>query len=869
MICPECGKQTPDNLKQCVKCGANLEKKPPAPHTDSADKTILNIGSHDEKPDAQRSAPADRTQLTPESKNNKPSPPPTGPSDQSPPSPVGNEQMPATEEETLRAAISDRYEIIRKLGSGGMANVYLAREIALDREVAIKLLPQAYLRDEQFIARFKREAQVAANLEHPHVVRIYQISEEKNLCYFVMSYIPGGSLADQIKKRGALPIKDILQWGRDVCSALGYAHDHGVTHRDLKPDNIMLDKGKRAVVMDFGIARAAQGTSLTQTGSVIGTPQYMSPEQARGADIDTRSDIYSMGMVFYQMATASLPFKATDAASLMYMHVHETPEPPDVRNADVPPWLRDIILKCLAKNPVDRFSTAKELREALEQQIAPDLKVTPIPGKKKPAKKTGLLIGIAAVVLIAAAGAWFWRESELKKSEHARIEAQRKIEDRTVPEPSISQDDQLYQNAEMVNTRQAYTTYLEKYPDGAHIDEAEQKIAAIDEKEQALIREREQKQREADARREVERSQKEESRQADAIRQDDLAFQQAGMINTRQAYTTYLTSYPDGRHISEARAKIASLDEMDTKQKTAESEEQTRRDNEAFALTENTNTEESYSAYLISFPNGIHSSEARSRISAIKEHEAFGEKLRVALSSLSITMANIEAGSFQMGSNNGGGDEKPLRTVKVAGFKMSTTEVTQAQYNAIMGTNPSFHKLDENCPVENVTWKDALTFCNKLSEKIELEPCYDLSSGTCDFSKNGFRLPTEAEWEYACRGNSGSDYSTGNGESALSRAGWYAGNSGEKSHAVGQKTSNAFGLYDMHGNVWEWCNDWYSKKSYELDTTENPTGVESGSERVIRGGGWLDWPKDCRSAKRRNYKPDKNYSDIGFRIVRR
>ena len=222
-----------------------------------------------------------------------------------------------------------------------------------------------------------------------------------------------------------------------------------------------------------------------------------------------------------------------------------------------------------------------------------------------------------------------------------------------------------------------------------------------------------------------------------------------------------------------------------------------------------------------------------------------------------------------MGSNNGDKNEKPVRTVALSGFSIGTTEVTQAQYKTIMNDNPSFHKLDDNCPVEKTTWKDAITFCNRFSEKLGLEPCYNLSTGKCDFSKNGFRLPTEAEWEYACRGGTGSDYNTGNGESALSRAGWYARNSAEKSHPVGQRTPNAVGLYDMHGNVWEWTNDWYSDRSYEIDKNENPTGVPSGKERVLRGGSWLDWPKDCTSTKRRDFDPEKNYSDIGFRIVRR
>ena len=171
--------------------------------------------------------------------------------------------------------------------------------------------------------------------------------------------------------------------------------------------------------------------------------------------------------------------------------------------------------------------------------------------------------------------------------------------------------------------------------------------------------------------------------------------------------------------------------------------------------------------------------------------------------------------------------------------------------------------------MERVTWNDAITFCNKLSEEIGLEPCYNLSTGACDFGESGFRLPTEAEWEYACRAESGLGYSLGDYENALDRAGWYQRNSSENTHPVGLKTQNNWGLYDTHGNVWEWCNDWYGKAAYGSGGTSDPTGPSSGSDKVLRGGSRIDSSKECRSAKRRNYDPGKDYSDIGFRIVRR
>ncbi|HUU27996.1 MAG TPA: SUMF1/EgtB/PvdO family nonheme iron enzyme [archaeon] len=234
--------------------------------------------------------------------------------------------------------------------------------------------------------------------------------------------------------------------------------------------------------------------------------------------------------------------------------------------------------------------------------------------------------------------------------------------------------------------------------------------------------------------------------------------------------------------------------------------------------------------------------------------------------STEIEMLPIPAGTFQMGSNTGWSDEQPVHTVTLSAFQMSKYEITQAQYQAVMGSNPSYFTGDDNRPVEQVSWYDAVTFCNKLSESAGLQPCYNLSTWSCDFTKNGYRLPTEAEWEYACRAGTSTEYYTGNTESDLDRAGWYDYNSGNTTHAVGGKLANAFGLYDMHGNVWEWCNDWYG--SYSSENENNPQGPSSGSTRVIRGGSRSYDAYLCRSAFRTDYDPaDRYYFSLGFRVV--
>jgi formylglycine-generating enzyme required for sulfatase activity len=232
-----------------------------------------------------------------------------------------------------------------------------------------------------------------------------------------------------------------------------------------------------------------------------------------------------------------------------------------------------------------------------------------------------------------------------------------------------------------------------------------------------------------------------------------------------------------------------------------------------------------------------------------------------------IRFIRVPGGSFQMGSNDGEIDEKPVHQVTVSGFWMGVYEITQAQYQTIMGSNPSYFTGDNSRPAEMVSWLNAVQFCNVLSTMAELQPCYDEMTWECDFSKDGYRLPTEAEWEYACRAGMTTQYCTGNNESDLSFAGWYVGNSQYTTHPVGMKEPNAWGLYDVHGNVWEWCHDQYG--AYTNESTINPTGAEKTNKRIVRGGAWSDDPDECRSANRESYYQGMSYNLIGFRIVRR
>jgi formylglycine-generating enzyme required for sulfatase activity len=247
--------------------------------------------------------------------------------------------------------------------------------------------------------------------------------------------------------------------------------------------------------------------------------------------------------------------------------------------------------------------------------------------------------------------------------------------------------------------------------------------------------------------------------------------------------------------------------------------------------------------------------------------EAYPPESKPPDSALSLALVSIPSGTFGMGSADGDEDERPVHAVTLRAFSMGAHTVTQEQFKAVMGYNPSRFTGEKNLPVEQVNWFDAVRFCNLLSDAWGLNRCYNESAWECDFSKNGFRLPSEAEWEYACRAGTKTSYYSGDRESDLDPAGWYKGNSGGETRPVGQKAPNARGLYDMHGNVWEWCNDWYG--SYSGHIHPSHPSSQTGPFKVKRGGGWYFDAECCRSSYRGNFEPDFRDCLMGFRVVRR
>jgi beta-lactam-binding protein with PASTA domain/tRNA A-37 threonylcarbamoyl transferase component Bud32 len=257
---------------------------------------------------------------------------------------------------------SNRYEVQREIAQGGMAEVYLAHDNLLNRPVALKALFPEYAREPSFVERFRREAQAAANLNHPNIVAIYDWGQEDGTYFIVMEYVEGRSLRDLIRSEAPVEPGQAAEITAEIASALAFAHRNGVVHRDVKPGNVLLTRTGTVKVTDFGIARAGASDGLTQTGSVMGTATYFSPEQAQGLPVDGRSDVYALGVVLYEMVTGVAPFTAESPVSVAYKHVRETAVLPTERNPDVPPDLERIIVTALSKEPANRYQTAEDMR---------------------------------------------------------------------------------------------------------------------------------------------------------------------------------------------------------------------------------------------------------------------------------------------------------------------------------------------------------------------------------------------------------------------------------------------------------------------------------------------------------------------------
>jgi beta-lactam-binding protein with PASTA domain/predicted Ser/Thr protein kinase len=296
---------------------------------------------------------------------------------------------------TTPAVLGERYEIGGVLGRGGMAEVHRGRDLRLGREVAVKVLRSDLARDPSFQVRFRREAQASASLNHPAIVAVYDTGEDRTATgatpYIVMEYVEGETLRDVLRREGPLPPERAMSLSADICGALDFSHRNGIVHRDVKPGNVMITPQGTVKVMDFGIARAVSDSAatMTSTAAVIGTAQYLSPEQARGESVDARSDVYSMGCLLYELVAGEPPFTGDSPVSVAYQHVREDPRVPSTINPGIPAELDAILLKAMSKNPANRYQSAADMRSDLLRALAGQrVEATPVMGD---AEKTTIL----------------------------------------------------------------------------------------------------------------------------------------------------------------------------------------------------------------------------------------------------------------------------------------------------------------------------------------------------------------------------------------------------------------------------------------------------------------------------------------------
>lgn len=701
--------------------------------------------------------------------------------------------------------IHDRYRIDRMLGEGGMGAVYLATDTRLDRQVALKI-PFVAENDDEARKRFEREARIAAGLAHPNVCTVHDFGQVDGQPFLVMQLIEGVSLAQRVGPTHLWRAIDAVQLVQTLASTMEQVHQKGALHRDLKPSNIMLCLD-RPVIMDFGLARpVVETTQLTSTGRSLGTPAYMSLEQFQGdaTKIGPRTDVYSLGVILYELLTGTRPFVAASLPELCMKMVLEQAVAPSTRRAGLDSQLDVICLKAMAKEPKDRYPTmaafAADLKDYLNSvQSTESLGVdqsaslppanSPIPATcsvettRPPSRDWSLAAaaGLAVIVLLVFAGLLilpYLEPAHDRGGDHGG-------------EPFAQQ-----QGAAGVVVQ----------PDPVKLPDAVQKLAEKPKEEDPNV--------------------------------------------------SVIKIPIDPPPTQQKPEPVAFKPVADTQPKSKEPLPAPRKTPEPLVAP-------------------FTAAEAR------ESQQVWADELGipvVQLNTIGMKLVLVPPGTFTMGSPEGEPgrvkDEIPHRVRLTRPLQVSATEVTQEEYQRVMQRNRSSFRGDRN-PVESVDWFEAVAYCNELSKKEGLRPCYQLESIHEDQGRNrtasatrlvdgtGYRLLTEAEWEYACRAGATSPYAFG--ESLTAELANFAGSLSKQTKPVGSFAANAFGLHDFHGNVWEWCGDWYG--SYDGDALD-PVGPAAGSFRVIRGGSWNYSATSCRSAIRYRYGPMVRMNILGFRVAR-
>ena len=745
----------------------------------------------------------------------------------------------------LQHALEERYEIMERIGRSDNSLVLKARQKGgIARTVALKvprwLFPFEPKVLKARVQRFNEEARRLSLLNHNGIVRLLDWAVlDQQLPYLVLQYLEGEDLRGVLQQRsGAVPLETLRAWFLALAEALGYAHQKGVIHRDLKSANVMIGRDNKPVLIDFGIARDQDMSALvkiTQEGTLPGTWLYMSPEQARGEAADQRSDIYSFGVVMYEAFAGKLPFEGECWQELRAKTVSAPPEPLRNFRPEIPETVENVVLRCLMKEPEQRYQTCEELAQALKhgEPRRPQFRTRPLSKVAPPSsplarwKKAALVLaGLLGILMLLFVRQIF----ETTPSSEQTSRAQTPPQDTTATARAesaapgtIPRRDSLLQKPVLVekakNTQLAEV--IQKF--GAKEYEAAWQLCA------QLLRDSPQDENALSLREQILRAWREQA-ETHAQRQQ---FQKALEIGRKLE-----------QHVSaqEGAKLVAAVYE-----KWGE------------ALSER----RGYAAALEKYRHGLQAQPKNATLLAKTQ------ALSAALEKwLGLKLIFIEGGGFYMGdslkdSNTLGkenADEQRVHLVRVDDFYLSAHEVTFAQFDSFcVATGRSL--LPDNGwgrgerPAINVAWEEAKAFCFWLMKRVGDEVVIN--------------LPTEAQWEYAARERGRlMRYAGTNDLAALPEHAWFATN---MTHPVGQKRANALGLFDLSGNAYEWCEDRYDKNYYEDGPSDNPAGPRKGKDYVLRGGSALSPASDLRCANREHARGAPDFKKwkipIGFRLV--